>query len=71
MGHGGAAPGGGQAALDVPAFVLRHRAVLYDKDNQPFSEVVETYTNAVLGFAPPAPASESGADQSEGAGDRR
>lgn len=40
------------APLRVPAHVLRHRAMLYTQDNQPFSLVIESYTSAVL--APPS-----------------
>ncbi len=39
-------------ALAIPAQVLRHRALLYTQDNQPFSLVVETYTSEVLAFEP-------------------
>jgi len=41
--------------LPVPARVLEHRAVLTLPDGTPFSEVVETYTDNVLGFPQPAP----------------
>jgi chorismate-pyruvate lyase len=41
--------------LLVPAAVLQHRALLSLPDGTPFSEVVETYTGNVLGFAPPSP----------------
>jgi chorismate-pyruvate lyase len=41
-------------ALQVPHEVLQHRAVLVLPDGTPFSEVVETYTAEVLGFAEPA-----------------
>lgn len=37
-------------ALVVPPQVIQHRAVLYTKAQVPFSEVVETYTAAVLDF---------------------
>jgi hypothetical protein len=43
----------GAAALPLPAELLQHRAVLSLPDGTPFSEVVETYTNNVLAFAPP------------------
>jgi len=39
--------------LKPPAEVLRHRAILSRADGVPFSEVVETYTGAMLDFAPP------------------
>lgn len=42
--------------LDVPPYVIQHKAVLTLPDGTPFSEVVETYTAEVLGFPePPAP----------------
>jgi hypothetical protein len=41
---------GGGGALAIPAAVFRHRAVLYDDSRRPFSEVVETYTSAVLDY---------------------
>lgn len=47
-----AAAGGG--ALDIPAALFEHRAVLYrGADNQPFSEVREVYQRGVLAFPPP------------------
>jgi hypothetical protein len=49
-----AAAGDGAADLRLPAELLQHRAVLSLPDGTPFSEVVETYTNNVLAFAPPA-----------------
>lgn len=39
-------------ALEIPRFVLQHRAVLYDQANRPFSLVVESYTSDVLAFPP-------------------
>lgn len=36
--------------LHVPAQILQHRAVLYTGSGQPFSLVVETYTDQVLAF---------------------
>ena len=47
----GAQVRGGSGALAVPAQVLRHRAVLTLADGTPVSEVIETYTGSVLGFA--------------------
>ncbi len=41
------------APLRPPSHVLEHRAILYTQAQVPFSEVVETYTGEVLGFAPP------------------
>jgi hypothetical protein len=38
-------------AQAVPEHWLRHRAVLFTASREPFSEVVETYTAAVLDFA--------------------
>ena len=42
-------------ALEVPAHVIQHKAVLTLPDGTPFSEVVETYTAEVLGFPEPLP----------------
>jgi len=39
--------------LVAPAGVLQHRALLSLPDGTPISEVVETYSGNVLGFAPP------------------
>jgi chorismate-pyruvate lyase len=48
---GRAAPAAGDGgALAIPAALFRHRAVLYDDRRRPFSEVVETYTSAVLDY---------------------
>lgn len=41
--------------LIAPPAVLQHRALLSLPDGTPFSEVVETYSGNVLGFAPPSP----------------
>jgi hypothetical protein len=49
------AAGGGAAELPIPAKLLVHRAMLTLPDGTPFSEVVETYTGSVLGFALPRP----------------
>ncbi len=49
----GAAPAEAEGALEIPAHVLEHRAVLSTPDGEPFSEVVETYTGEVLAFPPP------------------
>ncbi|MEH3146913.1 MAG: hypothetical protein PGN34_16535 [Methylobacterium frigidaeris] len=38
-------------AQAIPDQLLRHRAVLFTASREPFSEVVETYTAAVLDFA--------------------
>lgn len=40
------------AALPIPDKVIEHQAVLTRGDGEPFSYVVETYTGAVLDFAP-------------------
>jgi chorismate-pyruvate lyase len=42
--------------LTIPPKVLEHRALLTLPDGTPFSEVVETYTDHVLGFPAPMPA---------------
>ncbi len=40
----------GTGELTIPPWLLEHRALLYLPDGTPFSEVVETYTDQVLGF---------------------
>ena len=46
-------PGGAAGAMIVaPAEIVRQRAVLRDGQGRPFSEVVETYTDQTLVFAP-------------------
>lgn len=44
----------GNTSMPIPHAVIQHKAVLTLPDGTPFSEVVETYTNAVLDF-PVAP----------------
>ncbi|MGU3389693.1 hypothetical protein [Sphingomonas sp. M1A8_2b] len=44
------------ATLDIPPYVIENRALLVTAAGTPFSEVVETYTRAVLDFAPHIPA---------------
>ncbi|HET7062801.1 MAG TPA: hypothetical protein VFI49_00905 [Rudaea sp.] len=39
-----------RSALRIPGAVLRHRAVLVDAAQEPFSAVVETYTNQLFAF---------------------
>ena len=41
-------PPSGNKPLSIPDHVLQHRAVLYTADNQPFSLVIESYTDHVL-----------------------
>jgi chorismate-pyruvate lyase len=50
---GAAWPEASGKALPVPHEVLRHQAVLVLPDGTPISEVVETYTEAVLAFPQP------------------
>ena len=50
---GAPAPSENAGALTIPDHVLEHRAVLSTPDGEPFSEVVETYTGAVLTLPPP------------------
>jgi hypothetical protein len=50
------APEAGARELQVPHEVLQHQAVLTLPDGTPFSEVIETYTQEVLGFPQPRPA---------------
>ncbi len=45
--------GAGGGRLDVPPFVLEHRAVLTLPDGRPFSMVTERYTRALLAFPLP------------------
>jgi hypothetical protein len=52
---GAALPDAGAKTLQVPHEVLQHQAVLTLPDGTPFSEVVETYTEAVLAFPQPKP----------------
>jgi hypothetical protein len=40
-------------AIRIPAGILRHRALLYRQDGLPFSQVVETYSGAMLDFPQP------------------
>ena len=44
-----AAPG----RLEIPAGLFEHRAVLYTRENRPFSEVREIYQRGILEFPPP------------------
>lgn len=44
---------GGDSGDPMPAKLLQHRAILSLPDGTPFSEVVETYTDAVLAFPVP------------------
>lgn len=45
----------GSGDLTIPPQVLEHRAVLTLPDGKAFSELVETYTDHVLGFPVPTP----------------
>ncbi|MCW4579768.1 hypothetical protein [Gluconacetobacter entanii] len=49
-----ALPPPSSGAIVVPGEILRNRAVLSRHDGVAFSEVVETYTGAILEFTPPA-----------------
>ena len=40
--------------LAMPHHLLQHRALLEDAQGRPFSALVETYTEQVLAFPPPA-----------------
>jgi chorismate-pyruvate lyase len=44
---------GGAKALTIPAALFEHRAVLYTREHQPFSEVDEVYQGQLLAFPPP------------------
>jgi hypothetical protein len=39
--------------LAIPGALFEHRAVLFTREHQPFSEVAEIYQRDVLGFPPP------------------
>jgi hypothetical protein len=47
-------PAGGKQPLVLPHQLLQHRAVLEEAQGRPFSALVETYTDQVLAFPPPA-----------------
>ena len=49
------APAEGAAWLQLPPYLMQHRAILTLPDGTPFSEVVETYTENVLAFPFPKP----------------
>ncbi len=36
--------------LVIPAYLFRHRALVFDDQRRPFAEVVETYTGEILSF---------------------
>ncbi|GLK73886.1 hypothetical protein KHC23_00575 [Ancylobacter dichloromethanicus] len=50
---GAALPPAGPGPLDLPPFLLEHRAVLTLPDGTPFSALVESYTREILAFPPP------------------
>jgi hypothetical protein len=60
--------GGGASALEMPAQLLQHRALLSLPDGTPISEVVETYTDKVLSF-PAARSATSSACSSSASSD--
>lgn len=43
-------PAGDQGALAIPAFLFRHRAVVYDGAHRPIAYVIESYTGELLDF---------------------
>jgi chorismate-pyruvate lyase len=49
---GSAAAAGAGGVLTVPDALFEHHAVLYTRDNQPFSYVVEVYQRDILGVPP-------------------
>lgn len=51
----GALPADRPGPLAIPHRLLQHRALLVDGDGRPFSALIETYTDQMLGFAPPRP----------------
>lgn len=46
-------PAGTNAPLTLPAWLLKHQAILKRQDGAPFSAVTETYTAELLQFTPP------------------
>jgi hypothetical protein len=48
------AAAGGRGFVANPAELLRHHALFVLPDGTPFSEVVETYTQAILDFPEPS-----------------
>ena len=44
-------PGDATRPLAIPEFLFEHRALLYTRDNLPFSEVDEVYKRSLLDFA--------------------
>jgi hypothetical protein len=51
--RGVAVSGAAGGALAIPSALFEHRALLYTRENRPFSEVREVYQRGVLDFAPP------------------
>ena len=51
--HGAKATPTRHKLLAIPEALFEHRAVLYTRDHQPFSEVNEVYQRQVLAFPPP------------------
>lgn len=49
------APAKTSGTLVIPDALFEHRAVLYDRDGRPFSEVSEIYQGQVLAFSPSLP----------------
>ncbi|MGN6234716.1 hypothetical protein [Dyella sp.] len=49
----GSLPADRPGKLAMPHRLLQHRALLVDGDGQPFSALIETYTEQVLAFDPP------------------
>ncbi len=43
---------GAGATLEIPQYVLQHKAFLSTPDGKPFSALVETYTREIFAFAP-------------------
>jgi chorismate-pyruvate lyase len=48
-----ARPAAGGKTLAIPDALLEHRAIVYTRENKPFSEVRELYQKSLLSFAPP------------------
>jgi hypothetical protein len=52
MGAKGAVPQNSGGVLEIPRALFEHRALLFDKNKVPFSEVDEIYQHALLAFPP-------------------
>ena len=53
--RGSPSPGSTGRTLVIPDALFQHRAVLYDREGRPFSEVSEIYQRDILAFTPRLP----------------